>query len=65
MSAKYVPFFRIASGSFAFGAPAVLGATDVAGVLMGVELLDSGWAALDPDLLSPRPRDAVALVRSP
>lgn len=62
------PFFRIASGNLAFGASTVLGATEVAGVSMGVELLDGGPATLelvDVDaFLSPRPIEAAAFVKS-
>lgn len=63
-----VPFFRIASGNLAFGAPTMLGATEVAGVLMGVELLDGGPAALKlvgvDDFLSPMHIEAAAFARS-
>jgi len=67
-SSEYVLFFRIASGNLAFGASTVLGATEVAGVLMGVELLDGGPATLElagvDAFLSPRPIEAAAFVRS-
>lgn len=67
-SNECVPFFRIASGNLAFGAPTVLGATEVAGVLMGVELLDGGPAALKlagvENFLSPMPIEAAAFERS-
>ena len=49
---NYIPALRIARGNLVFGAspPAVLGATDVAGVLMllaaGVLSLDAGAAAI-------------------
>ena len=33
-SGIHIPFLRIAKGNFAFGAPAVLGAADDAGVVM-------------------------------
>ena len=64
---RFIPFFRIASGSFALGAPAVLGATEVPGVLMGVELLEgaSREALGLPFFSSSMPREAVALVKSP
>lgn len=65
-SSERVPFFRIASGNLAFGAPTVLGATEVAGVLMGVESLD-GAAALKlagaDNSLSPLPKEAAAFER--
>lgn len=61
-----IPFILTAKGSFAFGAPIVLGVTDVVGVLMAVELEDRDSSTLlkvKCSLFSLSPREAVALAR--